>query len=210
MRELYGIQALSSDNVAQVMARLTDMCEAGEFYKQILAARFQFYSIAALDDWFLAAETRGAPVEIAQERGILAQQSLQHLHDDLQSYTEQVKMKYGVLAFLPWESKNAEECKKSCVTPSCTLCASFEGKEWCIDMERRKLVDRAEIDAMHDHATAVVSPARGYVTNIDESSKLICMVVDDPTIRPMRGPVDYRPCHEVESKTRFHWYGQDL
>jgi len=105
------------------MELLEDDCEAGDYYKQILAARFQLYHIVSTDNWLQAAEQSLKKKEVMNERGTLAMEALDELHSDLKEFGDAILVR-GPEALWRWEFGQGTNCSKPILGPNTRIWAA--------------------------------------------------------------------------------------
>jgi hypothetical protein len=118
--------AASADNVNKVFQTIiaplgpVTACKAGDFYKQILAARFALYHIVDQDNWFAAGEVHKNKTELMKSRGRLAEETLKNLQQDLKAFQPYV-LAQKPEARLRWELGQGETCSTPVVGPGAMM-----------------------------------------------------------------------------------------
>mmetsp|Transcript_95097 Transcript_95097/g.246203 ORF Transcript_95097/g.246203 Transcript_95097/m.246203 type:complete len:565 (+) Transcript_95097:110-1804(+) len=106
--------SVGTNNVERAMVMLSSDCDAGDFYKQILAARFQLHYIISLNNWLQAqvdADTYGHDQAwVAARRGDQTMVDLNTLKSDLEEMRSVTIRLRSEEARLRWQLGEGKDC----------------------------------------------------------------------------------------------------
>ncbi|CAE6961771.1 unnamed protein product [Symbiodinium natans] len=206
-KELYPpAGCLSAGNLANVLRDpAVSICDAGDFYKQVIAARYEMFFMMQMNEYFKDSDTisqlkhlnASQIKELQQHRADAASTLLAQLSEQLETYKKTAEnLRPSPEQFLRWAFRTRESCQAACMTAECNLGTRVGERTWCLWTSGAYGLE-GTVEKCHQFGRFVLN-SDGYVQNFRNSYTASCLTLLAKNYTyPKKSAITLMPCKDV-------------